>query len=84
MKPSSALAAPSPPAIEPPPPVVEPPPPVAAVPVAPAEQGPTVYVTATGEKYHRAGCSSLSKSKIAMSLSEAGASGYTPCKRCRP
>lgn len=43
-----------------------------------------VYVTATGEKYHRAGCSSLSKSKIPISLSEAIAQGYTPCSRCDP
>jgi hypothetical protein len=40
----------------------------------------TVYVTKTGKKYHNDGCSSLKKSKIAMSLSEAEAEGYTPCK----
>ncbi|MFX4261144.1 hypothetical protein ACOBQJ_02970 [Pelotomaculum propionicicum] len=44
----------------------------------------TVYVTDTGEKYHTAGCSSLSKSKIPMSLSDAKAAGYTPCGRCNP
>lgn len=42
----------------------------------------TVYVTKTGKKYHNDGCSSLKKSKIAMSLSEAEAEGYTPCKNC--
>jgi cytoskeletal protein RodZ len=44
----------------------------------------TVYVTKTGEKYHSDGCSSLSKSKIPMSLSDARASGYTPCSKCNP
>lgn len=42
----------------------------------------TVYVTKTGKKYHNDGCSSLKKSKIAMSLSEAEGEGYTPCKNC--
>lgn len=42
----------------------------------------TVYVTRTGHRYHRAGCSSLSKSSIAMSRSEAIKKGYTPCHRC--
>lgn len=42
----------------------------------------TVYITKTGKKYHNDGCSSLKKSKIAMSLSEAEAEGYTPCKNC--
>lgn len=42
----------------------------------------TVYVTKTGKKYHNDGCSSLRKSKIPMSLSEAQAQGYTPCKNC--
>lgn len=44
----------------------------------------TVYITDTGEKYHRLGCSSLSKSKHAISLSDACAKGYTPCARCKP
>lgn len=43
-----------------------------------------VYVTNTGEKYHRDGCRHLRKSKIAIKLSEAKAQGYTPCKVCRP
>lgn len=44
----------------------------------------TVYVTKTGEKYHRSGCSYLSHSKRAIELSEAKAAGYTPCSRCKP
>ena len=43
-----------------------------------------VYVTRTGSKYHRDGCSSLSKSKIPITLKEAVESGYGPCKRCNP
>lgn len=41
-----------------------------------------VYVTRTGKKYHRDGCSHL-KSKIAMPLQEARRL-YQPCKVCRP
>jgi micrococcal nuclease len=42
-----------------------------------------VYVTRTGQAYHRDGCRSLSRSKIAMSLNEAAAR-YRPCSNCRP
>ena len=42
-----------------------------------------VYVTRTGKKYHRDGCLSLSKSKIAISLVEAQQK-YGPCGRCNP
>ena len=45
---------------------------------------PTVYVTDTGHKYHRANCRYLSHSKHAMKLSEAKKEGYEPCKVCRP
>lgn len=41
-----------------------------------------VYVTKTGKKYHKSGCSYLKKSKIEMTLSNATSSGYTPCSRC--
>ncbi len=40
------------------------------------------YVTNSGTKYHREGCSYLSKSKTRLTLSEAQASGYSPCSRC--
>jgi len=43
----------------------------------------TVYVTKTGAKYHRDGCRSLSKSKIAIDLSEARRK-YEPCDACDP
>jgi hypothetical protein len=44
----------------------------------------TVYVTRTGKKYHREGCRSLAQSKIPMTLKDAKAKGYEPCKVCRP
>lgn len=44
----------------------------------------TVYITKTGEKYHADGCSSLKKSKIAISLTDAVAKGYEPCSKCNP
>lgn len=44
----------------------------------------TVYITKTGKKYHRDGCSSLSKSKISISLSDAKKKDYEPCKKCNP
>lgn len=47
-------------------------------------QSVTVYVTDTGSKYHRAGCSYLKKSSNPISLSSAKAAGYTPCSRCNP
>jgi methylphosphotriester-DNA--protein-cysteine methyltransferase len=43
-----------------------------------------VYITKTGEKYHREYCSSLKKSKIDISLGEAVRKGYDPCKQCKP
>ncbi len=61
-------------------------------PVAPAQQTPpatsnttqvTVYVTKSGACYHVAGCRSLSRSAIPMSLAEAAAR-YRPCSVCRP
>jgi TnpA family transposase len=44
----------------------------------------TVYVTKTGKKYHTATCRYLSKSKIAISLKDAKAKGFTPCSVCKP
>jgi len=44
----------------------------------------TVYVTRTGAEYHRAGCSSLSRSSIPITLRDAVARGYGPCSRCKP
>lgn len=44
----------------------------------------TVYVTRTGEKYHRGSCQHLRRSKIEIKKSEAIRQGYEPCKVCRP
>lgn len=43
-----------------------------------------VYITKTGKKYHREGCSSLSKSKIEISKSDAIDGGYEACGKCKP
>lgn len=43
----------------------------------------TVYVTKTGEKYHRSGCRYLSKSKIPIDLKSAKIN-YSPCSVCNP
>lgn len=43
-----------------------------------------VYITASGSKYHRAGCKYLSKSSIPIKLKDAIARGYTPCSVCNP
>jgi len=57
---------------------------VATQPPAQSEQADTVYVTKTGKCYHQAGCSSLSRSKITMSRSDAIRAGCTACSNCNP
>lgn len=44
----------------------------------------TVYVTNSGKRYHLENCSSLRRSKIALSLADAVKSGYGPCSICKP
>lgn len=56
----------------------------APAPAAAEPQTVTVYVTNSGTKYHRAGCSHLKSSKIEMDKDAAIAAGYTPCKTCNP
>jgi micrococcal nuclease len=43
-----------------------------------------VYVTNSGSKYHIEGCSSLRRSRIAVTLADAVRSGYKPCSVCNP
>lgn len=43
-----------------------------------------VYVTKSGQKYHRDTCRSLRKSRIPLALPDALSGQYTPCKRCKP
>ena len=55
-----------------------------AVDPSPADRLPaskTIYVTTSGKKYHKRGCSYLRKSAIPLQLNEATAR-YLPCKRC--
>jgi micrococcal nuclease len=49
-----------------------------------ADSSTTVYVTNSGTKYHRDGCSALSRSKIVVTLEDAVRSGYESCGICRP
>lgn len=49
-----------------------------------AQDSRTVYITKTGLKYHTSNCSSLRKSKIAVSLSDAKSRGFTACSICKP
>lgn len=58
--------------------------PAAATPTPNKNQSVIVYTTKTGTKYHVDGCSSLSKSKIPISLSDAKSKGLTPCSKCNP
>jgi competence protein ComEC len=46
--------------------------------------GGRVYITDTGECYHRGDCRYLSHSKIPISLKGAKAQGYRPCSVCDP
>jgi hypothetical protein len=50
---------------------------------AAARSGGTVYITASGDKYHTAYCR-YAKNATAISCSDAIARGYQPCKVCRP
>jgi len=43
-----------------------------------------VYITNTGECYHRGSCRYLHSSKIETTKSQAIADGYRPCKVCKP
>jgi len=43
-----------------------------------------VYITRTGERYHKDGCRHLSRSKIESTISAAKAQGLTACGTCRP
>lgn len=50
----------------------------------PAPGSTIVYITDSGECYHRAGCIYLAHSKIPITLAKAKAEGYRPCKVCKP
>jgi len=81
--PSPAPApAPTPaPTPSPPPPTAKPdtPPPATS-----GNENVIVYKTKTGTKYHLDGCSSLSRSKIEITLKDAKAQNLGPCDRCNP
>lgn len=58
--------------------------PVPTPPTAPEPRASTVYLTRTGSKYHAAGCRSLRRSMIPVSLESARSQGYGPCSLCNP
>lgn len=43
-----------------------------------------VYVTKSGEKFHKKGCSHLTESAKQITIKEAKDKGYQPCKTCEP
>lgn len=43
-----------------------------------------VYLSETGEKYHRETCPTLKDSKTPVTLEDAVSAGYEPCKICNP
>ena len=57
---------------------------VPLIPIALVGQESIVYVTKTGTKYHKDGCSYLSKSKIEINLTDAISKSYGPCSKCKP
>lgn len=46
------------------------------------DDSPTVYITRTGDKYHRYECMYLSESCREISLRKAKRKGYAPCSVC--
>ena len=51
---------------------------------APSESKVIVYVTSSGEKYHRRSCQYLYSSCIEIDLQKAKQKGYDPCSKCNP
>lgn len=43
-----------------------------------------VYITQTGDCYHKMGCSSLNHSNSKITLEQAANLGYRPCNNCHP
>jgi len=51
---------------------------------AAAQPANQVYVTNTGQKYHRASCRHVSQSCLPISIMDAKSRGYQPCGVCKP
>lgn len=43
-----------------------------------------VYITATGQKHHTSSCRTMKQGVTPISIVDAKARGYTPCKVCNP
>lgn len=50
----------------------------------PENIGRQVYVTKSGNKYHKPGCAHLTDSAVSISIEKAIEMGYEPCKSCLP
>jgi hypothetical protein len=59
---------------------------VAQTTITPATAAPEVivYITSTGERYHRSSCRHLTDSRIEITLTKAKSQNYTPCGTCSP
>lgn len=57
---------------------------ITSVPLSVVAAETTVYVTASGSKYHLSSACSNMKTPIAKTLSEAKTLGYEPCSKCVP
>jgi hypothetical protein len=44
----------------------------------------TVYVTKSGDHYHRQGCASLRESSLKTNRKDAEKLGYRSCGKCKP
>lgn len=49
-----------------------------------SEEERTVYITASGKKYHLDGCRFLSDRKMAVTVGDAEKAEYEPCAYCSP
>ncbi len=43
-----------------------------------------VYITQTGQHYHTAKCKMVNKNSSSLNLTQAIATGRTPCDKCHP
>lgn len=44
----------------------------------------TVFITKSGDKYHRDSCKFVAKTRIPITLEQALGRGYQACKVCKP
>lgn len=52
--------------------------------IATSSKSNVVYITDSGNKYHKSGCSYLKNNKTKTTVEKAKNAGYEPCKICKP